>query len=79
MKFAVALNVKPTSSFPLGAEDEISVGRITSCGVTWLEAVDGEEVPLIFVAVTVIGLFAIVALIVDDSRLYNSVLHFEKK
>ncbi len=47
------MKVNPTSSFPLGAVDEISVGKITCCGVAALDALDGEDVPLVFVAVTV--------------------------
>ena len=53
MKFAVADIVKPTSSFPLGGVEEMSVGETTCCGVTEFEALDGEDVPLTFVDVTV--------------------------
>jgi hypothetical protein len=49
----VEASVNPTSSFPLGAVDAIRVGEITCCGVTWLDALDGADVPLILVAVTV--------------------------
>jgi hypothetical protein len=50
---AVADIVNPTSSFPLGDVVEINVGEITCCGVTELEALDGRDIPLAFVAVTV--------------------------
>ena len=53
MKLAVEAKVNPTSSFPFGAVDEMSVGAITCCGVTALDALEGADVPLILVAVTV--------------------------
>lgn len=53
MKLAVEAKVNPTSSFPLGAVDAIRVGKITCCGVAALDALDGDDVPLVFVAVAV--------------------------